>query len=115
MTPHRSEAASLTFSSSIMRCSISALAAISLETITSSSIPERILDMVRPSRTPPDDARLSIIAEWTLPTNMQLACMKPSGVLEPGDSPMADNRTIFQLEADGYPWIGCECCKARCG
>jgi hypothetical protein len=24
---------------------------------------------------------------------------------------MADNRTIFQLEAEGYPWIGCECCK----
>jgi hypothetical protein len=23
----------------------------------------------------------------------------------------ADNRTISQLEADGYPWIGCECCK----
>src|SRR6267143_38360 len=24
---------------------------------------------------------------------------------------MADNRTISQLEAEGYPWIGCECCK----
>jgi hypothetical protein len=24
---------------------------------------------------------------------------------------MADTRTISQLEADGYPWIGCECCK----
>jgi hypothetical protein len=24
---------------------------------------------------------------------------------------MADNRTISQLEAGGYPWIGCECCK----
>jgi hypothetical protein len=23
----------------------------------------------------------------------------------------SDNRTISQLEADGYPWIGCECCK----
>jgi len=23
---------------------------------------------------------------------------------------MADNRTISQ-EAEGYPWIGCECCK----
>src|SRR6266700_395266 len=22
-----------------------------------------------------------------------------------------DNRTISQLEAEGYPWIGCECCK----
>ncbi len=21
---------------------------------------------------------------------------------------MADNRTISQLEAEGYPWIGCE-------
>src|SRR5258708_3233275 len=27
------------------------------------------------------------------------------------DAPMADNRTISQLEAEGYPWIGCECCK----
>ncbi len=27
------------------------------------------------------------------------------------DARMADNRTISQLEADGYPWIGCECCK----
>jgi hypothetical protein len=24
---------------------------------------------------------------------------------------MADNRTTSQLEAEGYPWIGCECCK----
>jgi hypothetical protein len=24
---------------------------------------------------------------------------------------MADNRTISQLEAAGYPWIGCERCK----
>jgi hypothetical protein len=24
---------------------------------------------------------------------------------------MADNRTISQLEAESYPWIGCECCK----
>ena len=24
---------------------------------------------------------------------------------------MADNRTISQLEAEGYPWIGCEGCK----
>jgi hypothetical protein len=24
---------------------------------------------------------------------------------------LADNRTISQLEAEGYPWIGCECCK----
>jgi hypothetical protein len=24
---------------------------------------------------------------------------------------MPDNRTISQLEAEGYPWIGCECCK----
>jgi hypothetical protein len=24
---------------------------------------------------------------------------------------MADNRTISQLEAEGYPWISCECCK----
>jgi len=24
---------------------------------------------------------------------------------------MADNRTISQLEAEGYPWIGCECYK----
>ena len=24
---------------------------------------------------------------------------------------MADNRTISQLEAEDYPWIGCECCK----
>jgi len=24
---------------------------------------------------------------------------------------MADTRTISQLEAEGYPWIGCECCK----
>jgi len=21
------------------------------------------------------------------------------------------SRTISQLEAEGYPWIGCECCK----
>jgi hypothetical protein len=27
------------------------------------------------------------------------------------DARMADNRTISQLEAEGYPWIGCECCK----
>ena len=24
---------------------------------------------------------------------------------------MTDRRTISQLEAEGYPWIGCECCK----
>jgi hypothetical protein len=24
---------------------------------------------------------------------------------------MADTRTISQLEAEGYPWIDCECCK----
>jgi hypothetical protein len=24
---------------------------------------------------------------------------------------MPDTRTISQLEAEGYPWIGCECCK----
>ena len=24
---------------------------------------------------------------------------------------MADNRTVSQLEAKGYPWIECECCK----
>ena len=24
---------------------------------------------------------------------------------------MTDTRTISQLEAEGYPWIGCECCK----
>jgi hypothetical protein len=24
---------------------------------------------------------------------------------------MTDTRTISQLEAKGYPWIGCECCK----
>ena len=24
---------------------------------------------------------------------------------------MADNRTISQLEAERYSWIGCECCK----
>jgi len=24
---------------------------------------------------------------------------------------MADNRTISQFEAEGYPWIGCESCK----
>ena len=24
---------------------------------------------------------------------------------------MLDNRTISQLEAEGYPWIGCEWCK----
>ena len=27
------------------------------------------------------------------------------------DESMADSRTISQLEAEGYPWIGCECCK----
>jgi hypothetical protein len=27
------------------------------------------------------------------------------------DGGMADNRTISQLEAEGYRWIGCECCK----
>jgi hypothetical protein len=26
---------------------------------------------------------------------------------------MADNRTISQLEAKGYPWIGCDCCNVR--
>jgi hypothetical protein len=24
---------------------------------------------------------------------------------------MADNRTVSQFEAEGYLWIGCECCK----
>jgi hypothetical protein len=24
---------------------------------------------------------------------------------------LADTRTISQLEAEGYPWIGCVCCK----
>ena len=24
---------------------------------------------------------------------------------------MPDTRTISQLEAEGYPWIGAECCK----
>lgn len=24
---------------------------------------------------------------------------------------MTDTRTISRLEAEGYPWIGCECCK----
>jgi hypothetical protein len=24
---------------------------------------------------------------------------------------MTNTRTISQLEAEGYPWIGCECCK----
>ena len=24
---------------------------------------------------------------------------------------MADNRSISQLEAESYPWIGYECCK----
>ena len=24
---------------------------------------------------------------------------------------MTDTRTISQLEAEGYSWIGCECCK----
>jgi len=24
---------------------------------------------------------------------------------------MADTRTISQLEAEGYPWSGCGCCK----
>ena len=24
---------------------------------------------------------------------------------------IADNRTISQIEGEGYPWIGCECCK----
>jgi hypothetical protein len=24
---------------------------------------------------------------------------------------MPDTRTISQLEAEGYPWIACECCK----
>lgn len=23
---------------------------------------------------------------------------------------MANSRTISQLEGEGYPWIGCECC-----
>jgi hypothetical protein len=27
------------------------------------------------------------------------------------DAPTVDNRTISQSEAEGYPWIGCECCK----
>ena len=31
--------------------------------------------------------------------------------VRPVDARMADNRTISQLEAEGYPWIGCECCK----
>src|SRR6267378_390712 len=28
---------------------------------------------------------------------------------------MEENRTISQLEAEGYPWIGCECCKGTVG
>ena len=24
---------------------------------------------------------------------------------------MTNTRTISQLEAEGYPWIGCECCN----
>jgi hypothetical protein len=27
------------------------------------------------------------------------------------DARMSDNRTISQLEAERYDWIGCECCK----
>ena len=27
---------------------------------------------------------------------------------------MADTRTISQLEAEGYPWIGCECRGCEC-
>ena len=27
------------------------------------------------------------------------------------NAPMSDTRTISQLEADGFPWIGCECRK----
>jgi hypothetical protein len=27
------------------------------------------------------------------------------------DLPTRSVRTISQLEAEGYPWIGCECCK----
>jgi hypothetical protein len=27
------------------------------------------------------------------------------------DARMADSRTIYQLEAERYDWIGCECCK----
>src|SRR5882757_3422839 len=38
---------------------------------------------------------------------VQLAQRVPSR----SNAPMADNRTISQLEAEGYPWIGCECCK----
>jgi hypothetical protein len=38
----------------------------------------------------------------------QSVCLSAAGALQCG---MADNRTISQLEADGYPWIGCECCK----
>jgi Fe-S-cluster-containing hydrogenase component 2 len=24
---------------------------------------------------------------------------------------MPDTRTIAQIETEGYPWIGCECCR----
>lgn len=27
---------------------------------------------------------------------------------------MADTRTISQLEAEGHPWIACECCGCEC-
>ena len=35
----------------------------------------------------------------------------PNGSGPRFDAQMTDTRTISQLEAEGYPWIGCECCK----
>jgi hypothetical protein len=35
----------------------------------------------------------------------------PPAVNRRPNKTMADNRTISQLEAERYDWIGCECCK----
>ena len=78
----------------------------------SAQIPTRAdVDHARSRSRAGPDARLPIIAEWTLPTNMQLACMKPSGVLETRGFANGRQPNYLQLEAENYHWIGCECCK----
>ena len=51
----------------------------------------------------------------TSPSNgvsLALISIGPALPLRPRfDARMPDNQTISQLEAEGYPWIGCECCK----
>src|SRR5712691_8147575 len=55
---------------------------------------------------------------WKFSLRLELSAVLPCGrgpeANLVGGNPvirMADSRTISQLEAEGYPWIGCECCK----